>query len=269
MLRPMTTSLLSLLGPIKARGLHEPKMQRIIQAHCEQGRIAEVAEVVALSLYHAALADGRLPQPRGIRTRELVDRAADGARHLVETYARHGVLCAKGFFPAPQLCLNILGLWERDFSSVLQRSEETGGLVDGADPDFLTRSTVAAEKLHHLFARLKPTENGEALLLPISELEGLCVAAVRRVYVSMLETDVAVHEIQHGETPKEEDHVLAAELERATFTGWHRAKSDINARTKLLFQYHLEEGRAEAFATGWFLYKLMSALFGEEKVETT
>lgn len=264
----MTTGLHALLGPIKARGLHDLQVQRIIQQHCERGRIAEVAEVVALALYHTAITDGRLPQPRGVRTRELVDRAVDGARHLVETYARSGVLCAKGFYPAPQLCLEILGLWEKDFSSVLQRTDETGGLVDGVDPDFLTRSTVAAEKLRHLFSRLAPTADGEALLLPISELEGLCVAATRRVYTAMLETDVAVHEIMHNETPTEEGH-LSAEMERAAFVGWHRAKNNINSRTRLLFQYHLEEGRAEAFATGWYIYKLMAVLFGEEKVRMT
>lgn len=264
----LAMSLLALLGPIKARGLHDPKLQRIIQQHCEQGRIAEIAEVISLALYHAAITDGRLPQPRGVRTRELVDRALDGAKHLVETYARHGVLCAKGFYPVGQLALDVVGIWEKDFSSVLQRTDETGGLVDGADPDFLTRSTVAAEKLRHLFARLKPAESGDALLLPISELEGLCVAAVRRVYTSMLEADVAVHEVLHNETPKEEDHVLAAEMERAFHVGWSRADLDINSRTRLYFQYHLDEGRAEAFATGWYLRKLF-ALLSEKKTEKT
>lgn len=262
MLAAMTS--LPLLGPIKARGLYDTDIQRIIQQHCERGSINEMAEVVSVALYHEALVDGRLPQPRGIRTRELVDRAADGCRHLATTYARRGVLVAKGFFPAPQLALRILGLWEADFTSVLQRSEETGGLVDGAEPDFITRSTVAAEKLRHLLSsKLQPTESGDGLILPISELEGFCVAAVRRVYTSMLKPDVAVHELMHGETPKEEEHVAAEELERAAFVGWHRAGL-INARTRLLFQYHLEEERGEAFATGWYLHQLFS-LLGEEK----
>lgn len=269
MLSPMpapTANLHSLLGPIKARGIYDLKIQTIIQRHCEQGRIAEAADVVGLALYHDAVATGKIPHPRGIRTRELVDRAIDGIKKLIETYAKSGVLCAKGFYQASQLMLNVLGMWEADFAtSVLQRSEETGGLVDGADPDFLTRSTIAAEKLRHLFSLLKPSPDGEALLLPISELEGLCVAATRRVYTAMLKPDVAVHEVLHGETPKDEDHVLSEEMERAVFTGWQRARTNVSSRTRLLFQYHLEEGRGESFATGWYLGKLFELIYAPKE----
>lgn len=255
----------TLLGPIKARGLYDLKIQQILQRHCEQGRIKEIADVVSLVLYHAATTDGRLPQPRGVRTRELVDRAIDGCRHLTEEYAKRGVLCAKGFYPHAQLMLDILGLWESDFSSVLQRTDDTGGLVDGADPDFLTRSTVAAEKLRHLFSRLEPTADGSGLVVPISSLEGLCVAATRRVYTAMLNPDVAVHEILHGETPVEEGHVMAAEKERAVLTGWHRASHNINSRTRLYFLYHSEEGRGDDFALGWYLYKLFEMIHEEKQ----
>lgn len=259
-------TLRSMLGPIKARGLHDIKIQKILQQHCERGRIAEAADVVGLALYHAALEDGRVPQPRGVRTRELVDRAIDGVRHLVETYARSGVLCAKGFYSPSQLMLNIIGLWEADFSSVLRHPEEPSGMLDGVDPDFISRSTVAAERLRSLMlARLQVSPDGEHLLLPMKEMEGFCVATVRNTYFSLLKPDVAVHEVFHKEKVVLENEAIADEAKDAFTMGWLRADVDINYRTRLLFHMHVEEGRGEAFALGWYLRQLMH-LFGEKAV---
>lgn len=200
MLAAMSLSLL--VGTVKAQGLYNPKVQRIILHHCEGGRIAEIAEVVAQVLYDEALNNRTLPEPKGVRTGELVARMLDGAKHIAETYARRGVLCAKGFFPSGQLALLIIRRWETAFSSVLLGAEENHQLVDGADPDFLTRSTVAAQALGELVLKLPRTEDGD-LILPMKELEGFCVLAVKRMHAAFTKPDHAVHELLHGEQPKE------------------------------------------------------------------
>lgn len=195
-------SLNLLVGTAKAVGLYSPKVQKIFQHHCEAGRIAEVAEVVAQVLYDEALAAHTLPEPKGVRTDELVARMLDASKHLAETYARRGVLCAKGYLPAGQLALLVINRWETTFHSVLAGQEEEHQLVDGLDPDFLTRSTVAAQALAELLLRLPRTQDGD-LILPMKELEGFCVMAVKKMYIAFVKPDSAVHELLHGEPPKE------------------------------------------------------------------
>lgn len=195
-------SLSLLVGTFKAQGLYTPKVQRIIQHHCETGRIVEIAEVVAQVLYDEALAARSIPEPKGVRTDELTARMLDGIKILCEDYARRGVLCAKGYLPAGQLALLVIRLWENAFHSVLVGAEDNHPLVDGADPDFLTRSTVAAQALAELALRLQRTEEGD-LVLPMRELEGFCTTAVKKMYAAFVKPDHAVHEMLHGEPSKE------------------------------------------------------------------
>lgn len=193
-----------ILGAIKAQGLLDRKIQSILQHHCDAGRIAEVAEVVATALYHQALVDRTMPEPQGIKTKELEARATSAAQRLAEDYARRGVLVAKGYLPAGQLALGILRIWETQFSSVLQNPEEPHELVDDLDPDFITRSSVSAQAILALLARLPKSADGEALLLPMKEVEGFCVSATRAMYKAFVKPDHAVHETLHGEVPKED-----------------------------------------------------------------
>lgn len=196
-------SLHLLLGPIKAQGLLSPQIQKALLHHCEGGRIAEVADVVARAIYDQALVDRTLPEPKGVQTKELSARMADGAKHLAESYAKRGVLCAKGYYPASQLTLLIIRLWETQFNSVLSDPTMDSGLVQEGDPDYVTRCTVAAHKLATILDRL-PRDADGALVMPMKEVEGFCMMAVRVMHHAFTHPDVAVHELMHGETPKEE-----------------------------------------------------------------
>jgi hypothetical protein len=195
-------SLSLLVGTFKASGLYSPKVQKIIQHHCEAGRIMEIADVVSQVLYDEALQNRSLPEPKGVRTADLVDRMLDGARQLVEIYARRGVLCAKGFLPPAQLALLVVRRWENAFHSVLAGLEADHEIVDGTDPDFLVRSTVAAQAVSELLLRLPRTQEGD-LILPMKELEGFCVMAVKKMHAAFVKPNHAVHELLHGEPPKE------------------------------------------------------------------
>lgn len=197
-----SVSLHLLLGAIKAQGLLSPAIQKVLLSHCQAGRIAEVADVVAQAIYAQALVDRTLPEPKGVMTGSLLGRMTDGAKQLAESYGRRGVLCAKGYYPTHQLMLLIIRLWESQFNSVLIDPSMDSGLLQEGDPDFVTRCTVAAQKLHDLLKRLPTNEDGD-LVLPMKEMEGLCMVAIRTMYVAFTEPDVAVHELMHGENPKE------------------------------------------------------------------
>lgn len=201
MLRAVSLHLL--LGPIKAAGLYSLGIQKALTAHCEAGRIVEVAEVVARALYDQALVDRTIPEPKGVNTNALSARMADAAKHLAETYARRGVLCAKGYYPASQLMLLIIKLWESEFHSVLLNHTLDSGVVEEADPDYITRCTVASQKMLTMLERLPRNEDGD-LMLPMKEVEGFCMMAVRTMHAAFVKPDVAVHELMHGETPEEE-----------------------------------------------------------------
>lgn len=196
-------SLHLLLGPIKAQGLYSPAIQKVLRHHCDAGRIAETADVVARALYDQALVDRTLPEPKGFLVASLSARMADGAKHLAETYAKRGVLCAKGYYPASQLALLIIKLWETEFNSVLTDPTMDSGLIQEADPDYVTRCTVAAQKLLTLLERAPRNADGD-LVLPMKEVEGFCMTAVRVMHSAFSQPDVAVHELLHGETPKED-----------------------------------------------------------------
>lgn len=189
---------LSLLtGTIKAQGLLAPKVQRILQHHCETGKVAEIADLVAEILLEDGLVGGRLPQPRGLATQELLDTMSGAAKAVVEEYAKRGVLCAKGFFPAAQLYMLLLAKWEKSFASVLVSPEEVGIPVDHLHPDFIARSAVSAQALSALLLKLPTTPEGD-LILPMRELEGLCVRATQVMYRAFTEPDATIHEMLHG-----------------------------------------------------------------------
>ncbi len=192
-----------LVGTAKAEGLLAPKMQKILQQHCEAGRIVEVAAVVAQVLYDQALQDHSIPEPAGVKTRELVERTQDGVRHLVETYARRGVLCAKGYYPPAQLVMLILDRWEQDFNGALQHLEKGTGLPDTTNHDFVTRSTIAAQALGKMMGKLPRSQEGD-VVLPMKDMEGFCVAAVRVMHAAFTRPEAAVHELVHGSPPEEE-----------------------------------------------------------------
>lgn len=196
-------SLQLLVGTVKAMGIYHLKIQKILQAHCEAGRILEAAQVVAQVLYDDALLHKTIPEPKGVRTPELVARMWDAAKQLSETYAKRGVVCAKGFLPASQLMRLIGSRWENDFNSVLVGAADDHKLADELAPDFVTRSTVAAAMLGELLNKLPRTQDGD-IVLPMKEMEGFCVTAVRRMHAAFVKPDVAVHELLHGETPKED-----------------------------------------------------------------
>jgi len=198
-------SLQHLLGTVKGAGLLNPKVQKILQHHCEIGMILEVAEVVAKVLFDQALVEHTMPEPQGVKTAELHARAADAAKHLAEEYARRGVLVAKGFLPAGQLMLIILRMWEDQFSSVLRNPEEHHDLVEDVSPDFIARQAVAAQAVRDLLARLPTTSDGEGLILPMKEVEGFCVIAVKAMHAAFINPDAAVHKTLHGEVPKENE----------------------------------------------------------------
>ena len=191
-----------LIGTIKAEGLLSPKVQKILQHHCGTGHIVEVADVVARVLYDQALQEHSIPEPVGVRTRELVERAQDGIRNVVEAYARRGVLCAKGYYPPSQLALLLLDCWESDFNGALRHVEIGSGLPDTTDHDFVARAAVAAQALAKMLEKLPRSQEGDALL-PMKDMEGFCIAAVRMMHAAYTKPDVTVHELVHGHTPEE------------------------------------------------------------------
>jgi len=177
----------------------------VLQEHCARGRVAEVAEVVSTALLSAALQDNSIPQPRGLRTAALAEQALQACKVAAEAYARHGVLCAKGYYPAGQLMLLMFQKWEQEFTAVVQHPEENGGLMDAADPDFLARSAMSAQLLLRLLSKLQVGPGGEHLLLPIRDLEGICVAATKKMYAAFTSPDAALHQLLHGKEQDGED----------------------------------------------------------------
>jgi hypothetical protein len=199
-----------LLGPFKAKGIYDPKIQGIVQRHCERGMIAEIAEVVARYFYDDGLALGYIPQPVGVKTKELLERVADAAKRVAEGYGRRGTMCAKGYYPAQRLMLDIIRIWEDEFHSVAEL-DATGlpGTYDaeGTTKEFIDRSTVAANAIAKaLVAKLKQTtvDGEQVLLLPMRELEGVCSSSVRAMYLVFTKPDEYIHEQMHGEKPSEE-----------------------------------------------------------------
>lgn len=187
-----------LLGLIKAQGLLAPPVQRILQHHCSSGLVAEVADLVAEVLVDDGLSHGRLPTPRGLPTAELKAEVASAAKALVEEYAKRGVLCAKGYFPPGQLLMLVLARWEKEFASVLVAPEEETGIpMDHLHPDFIARSAVSAQALSVLLLRLPRNPEGD-LILPMRELEGLCVKATRTMFRAFNNPDEVIHEMLHG-----------------------------------------------------------------------
>lgn len=186
------------LGIVKAQGLYTVTIQAALRQHCEQGRIAEVAELVAQALFDQALVEKTLPEPKGVMTPVLRGRMLDGAKHLAETYARRGVLCAKGYYPVSQLVLQIVKLWESSFSNIVDLSSDDH-LLREEDPDYATRCTVAASSLLGLLDRLERNGDG-SFVLPMKDVEGFCMTAVRQVHAALKRPDIAVHQMLHNET---------------------------------------------------------------------
>lgn len=199
-----------LLGPVKAKGIYDPKIQHIIQRHCDAGNIAEIAEVVARFFFDDGTCRGYIPTPSGVKTKELVERVCASAKKIAEDYAKRGVLCAKGYYPPQMLMLSIIRMWEEEFNSIAP-PDESGlpGVYDaeGTTKAYLDRSTVASVVMAaSLQKRLKKAVVGgvEVLVLPMSELEGFCSGSVRVMYQAFTKPDEHIHELLHGEKPTEE-----------------------------------------------------------------
>ena len=72
--------------------------------------------------------------------------------------------------------------------------------MDHLSPEYNARAAVAAQKLFaDIFSKLPRTADGEQLLLPMRDLEGVCVAAVRIMHAAFNAPDTAVHQMAHGE----------------------------------------------------------------------
>lgn len=194
----MANSLNSIMGMIKAQGLFSPGVQRVLHHHCDAGRIAEVADLVVQALLEDGVSKRELPIPRGVLTPEIRDLAEKSARGLVENYARRGVLCAKGFLPAGQLLMLLIGAWENEFRSVLRAPEDPSELLDSAAPDFIARSAISAQVVQRMLLRLERTPAGD-LILPMKEVEGFCVKATQAMYAAFTKPDEALHQMLHGE----------------------------------------------------------------------
>lgn len=195
-------SQMNLLGAIKAFGVLDPRVQTLLQRHCEAGRIAEVADAVAKALYDEALERQTLPSPQGVRTGSLSVRAAEAAGRVAATYAQRGVLCAKGYYPVRELALLVYAQWEQAFRSVLTDPTMDSGLVQEADADYVARCTVASQQILAMMKRFhKPGDS--VVRIPMSDVEAFCMKAVRHMHAAFVKPDVAVHEALHGETPEE------------------------------------------------------------------
>ncbi len=189
-----------LMGLIKAQGLLALDVQRILQHHCETGKVAEVASLVAAALLENGLekTNVRMPVARGLLTDELREEAWDAAKYLAEQYSKRGVLCAKGFFPSAQLMKLLFAAWEATFGSVLRNPEEPGIAVDHLHPDFIARSAVSAQELARMLLKLERSAEGD-IILPMKDLEGLCVRATQEMYRAFTQPDAAIHRVLHGE----------------------------------------------------------------------
>jgi hypothetical protein len=193
-----------LLGPIKAMGIYDPKIQRIVQRHCERGLIAETAEVVVRYFFDDGVAQGYLPAPAGKKTKELFERMCEAARKIAEEHARRGVLCAKGFYPPQVLMLDIIRVWEEEFRSYKKTEGEALLGVAEADTEelaarrVLATNAVAQVLLRHGKAR---AADEEVLEVPMKDLEALCVGVVGAVHRVFQDPDAYVHELHHGPLP--------------------------------------------------------------------
>jgi len=202
-------SLQHLLGPVKAKGIYDPKVQMFLQRHCEAGRIAEVADVVAQYFFDDGIVKGYIPPAAGKKTKDLMDRVGDSAKKIAEEYARRGVLCAKGFYPPQMLMLLIIRNWEKAFYTAAKSEEHGLALLDeNVSSETNARATVAAQAIAKLLlARLEKIvrEDDEALVLPMNDLEGLCTSAVREMYSAFTKPDAYIHEMLHGVKPTEDE----------------------------------------------------------------
>lgn len=190
---------INLYGTIKARGLLSPEVQRVLLHHCQTGRAEEVKVVVAGCLLSDGLLDRSIPEPRGKKTSELLERASDAVQKSAKQYASScGVLCARGFCSPEDLSTAMLVLWESSFSSALRTAAPSGLVVTEDSLDMNARHAVAAQVLLEIFDRYRDPQNS-AVVIPISAVERVCSKAVRAMYEAFLDPDEAVHRRLHGE----------------------------------------------------------------------
>lgn len=181
------------------QGPSAPSVQKIVRGLCDLGHEEAVADALAEAILDIGLTKGRIPIPRGLKTTGLVEKALLAIKTEVETYAKTGVLCARGYYPTGKLAMLVAGKWEQQFSSVLPLGAEDV-LMDHLSPEYNARAAVAAQKLYaDIFSKLPRTADGEQLLLPMRDLEGVCVAAVRIMHAAFNAPDAAVHQMAHGE----------------------------------------------------------------------
>lgn len=177
-------------------GASSPAVQKIVRNFCSLGRVEEAADAIAEVLVSTGVREHRVPVPRGLKTTGLVEKALLALKAEVETYAKTGVLCARGYYSAPQLTMLAIGKWEQRFPPPLQETAEA--LADNTSAEFNTRSAVAAQRLLMALRNLAIAADGEHLLLPMRDLEGFCVTAVRVMHTAFNSPDAAVHEMLHG-----------------------------------------------------------------------
>ena len=194
----------TLIAAMKAspQGANAPSVQKVVRRLCDLGQAEGVADTLAEALLDIGILGGRVPPPKGVLTASLLEQALQAIKIEVEAYAKTGVLCARGYYPAGKLAMLMAGRWEQQFSSTLRGDPGDTALMDTAHPDYIARSAIAAQKLYFdVFSKLPRTAEGD-ILLPMKDVEGVCVAAVRLMHAAFNAPDAAVHGFLHGEEPK-------------------------------------------------------------------
>lgn len=179
-----------LSGVLRAVGLHNPRVQKVVLGHCRKGNVSTVLREIAE--YVAAIQAGKaLPPNAGLLTPDLRAAASAAALDLAMSYNRQGgVLTAKGYVSVEDLGEAITTSWVRSFAPPLNEKVYT----EFTEPEAVERRTVMALAAKKLLDRYK---NAEGYMIPEDRVEGLCQAIVMKVWAAMKSPNTANHEILH------------------------------------------------------------------------
>jgi len=181
-------------GVIRAFGLLDSRVQSSIRKHCEAGNVDAMVQAVADSMLSTAMLQKRIPPNAGIQTVELVLIADAGAREVVDQYrALGGVLLAKGYAEPEALVHGIVQQWSDTWAPRIESV-----VPQPLDPDRINDvSSVAAQTA---LRRLSCYIDGDNIVIPSSQVEGLCNRLVNDMLRALLEPNAANHRLIHGDS---------------------------------------------------------------------
>ena len=205
------------------------KHQKIVRIHCERGNHQAMVETTAEVLLRGHM-PSRIPEPVGVKTKDLLDRAEQAIVEVVEEYrSAGGVLLAKGYVGSLGLAAEMGKQWLASFVPEIQEAHPLRQLED--DQELNARLTLVAkavliciaEKTPHgkkllegvprdqvlakrkqLYAdiiELMSTDPGRSVCIEAADLDGLSKKAARAMLRAFTHPNEEIHRLVHGAEP--------------------------------------------------------------------